>query len=372
MSVTRRLTAGTAVGILGLLALVPPASAAEPMVTWTRPSLEDNVLVEQGLITGTITGEETQKIQDFTFGLISDTPAAPDDPCFVEVPDDTVVLDGNSTDDFELELNFPCNRAYELEVTVGYEDSAGVVGDVLPTRETTTASIGFSVAIPPAQVGGAVATFDEGTREVRLNWTPNAEPDLLGYFVERNPPGPSGFERITPELLAPDQTTFTDPGIEDEHRYQVVAVRRGPQPDSQIQGEASSLLTVGPERTEPTLPDDLPAPNSRPPASSGGSGGGGGTRRATPAPAPSRPNSNIFEETLPFDPSQTTLPPPTTTEPPEDAAVLAEFDDEPPQDDRRATLVPVAGGLALVVGAMHLFLLSKRAGEPEDLPMSAR
>ncbi|MDQ3461613.1 MAG: hypothetical protein M3471_01050, partial [Actinomycetota bacterium] len=119
----------------------------------------------------------------------------------------------------------------------------------------------------------------------------------------------------------------------------------------------------------PTLPDDIPAPNSRPPESAGGSGGGGSTQRATPAPSPSRPNSNIFEETLPFDPSQTTLPPPTTTEPPEDAAVLAEFDD-PTQDDRRATLVPVAGGLALVVGAMHLFLLSKRAGEPEDIPMS--
>jgi hypothetical protein len=368
MRAVRRLTAAAAAGILGLMVLAPPASAADPMVEWTRPSLEDSILEEPGFLTGTITGEETQTIESLEVEITNVAEDTPDQPCVVEDPP-TKVLGGTSSESFELDLEFPCNGTYEIEGTVGFRDTAGVVGAVVPSSETTIASVTFSVAIPPTRVEGFETTYDEGTKEVRLNWAPNAEADLIGYYVERNPPGPEGFSRITPDPLGPDQTSFTDPGIEDEHRYRVVAVRRGPRTDSQIQGEPSSVVAAGPERTEPTLPDDISAPNSRPPASAGGSGGGGSTQRATRAPSPSRPNSNIFEETLPFDPSQTTLPPPTT-EPPEDAAVLAEFDDEPTQDDRRATLVPVAGGLALLVGAMHLFLLSKRAGEPEDIPMS--
>jgi hypothetical protein len=365
MNAIRRLTAAAAAGILGLLTVVPPASAAEPPdLEWTRPTITDRILVEPGPLTGTINGQEGQTIVSLDVELLPEE--TPEGPCVVEDPP-TQIFDGSSTQDFEVDAVFPCNGGYEIVASVGYRER-GALNTVLGT-DPVEGSLLFSVAIPPARVEGFEATYDEASKEVRLTWAPNAEPDLLGYYIERNPPGPSGFSRITPELLPLDQTAFTDPGIEDEHRYQVVAVRRGPRKASQIQGEPSSIVTVGPERTEPTLPDDIPAPNSRPPASAGGSGGGGSTQRATRAPSPSRPNSNIFEETLPFDPSQTTLAPPTT-EPPEDAPVLAEFDDEPTRDDRRATLVPVAGGLALVVGAMHLFLLSKRAGEPEDIPMS--
>lgn len=367
MTVLRRLPAAATAGMLALFTLAPPASAAEPMVEWTRPTIAEDVLREPGSITGTITGEEGQGIENVGFELIPETPASgPDDPCFVEPPDSTLVFSGDSpSETFDLDLVFPCNRSYELVATVDYSD--GSLTDVLGT-EAVTSSIDFSVAIPPAKVAGFEATFDEGTREVRLTWAPNPEPDILGYFVERNAPGPEGFVRTGPEMLPPDQGSFTDPGIEDEHRYRVTAVRRGPvSPQDQIQSKPSSVLTAGPERTEPTLPDDIPAPNSRPPAPSGG--GGSSSRRAAPAPSQTRPTSNIFEETLPFDPSQTTLPQSLPDEPPEDAAVLAEFDDEAPAD-QRATMVPIAGGLALVVGAMHLFLLSKRAGEPEDIPMS--
>jgi hypothetical protein len=372
MTALRRLPAAAAAGMLALVTLAPPASAAPPMVEWMRPGEIGEVLVEQGLITGTITGEENQTIDNLQFRLTPEVPA--DDPCSVDVSEETVVLDRNRTEDFEIDLTFPCNRAYEISVVIGYrEEVVGIGGVAVPSDEETTASIPFSVAIPPAKVARFEATFDEGSREVRLTWARNSEPDLLGYFVERNPPGAEGFSRIGPELLGPGETSFTDPGIEDEHRYRVTAVRRGPaNRRDRIQGEPSRSLTAGPERTEPTLPDVIPPPDSSPPPTSSptSGGGGGGTRRAAPAPSRTRTTSNIFQETLPFDPSRTTLPPPTT-EPPEDAAVLAEFDDETP-DDRRATLVPIAGGLALVVGAMHLFLLSKRAGEPEDIPMSPR
>lgn len=375
MNALRRLPAAAAAGVLALSALAPPASAAEPMVEWTRPTLEDNVLEEAGPLTGSITtrSEDNQTIKGVSFELVSDPPVDDQaDSCFVEAPDGPEISGEDAVMNFELDVEFPCNGSYELSATVTYDEPlVGAVGATRTTRvtEPDANTIRFSVAIPPARVGGASATFDEATREVRLSWAPNPEPDLLGYFVERNPPGPSGFARINPELLPPDQLSFTDPAIEDEHRYQIVAVRPGPS-RQQIQSEPSPPLTAGPERTEPTLPDDIPAPNSRPRAPARSSGDDGARRRAAPAPSRTRTTSNIFQETLPFDPSQTTLPPPTT-EPPGDAAVLAEFDDEN-ANDQRATLVPIAGGLALVVGAMHLFLLSKRAGEAEDIPMSPR
>lgn len=369
MSPTRGLAA-LAAGVLGLglLTVAPPVSAAEqPEVVWTRPTIRDNVLDQPTPLTGTITGEEGQDIRDVKFDLVADSPVeSEDDPCFTEAPKSTVVFpDDRPVEDFEVKVPFPCNGRFSITATVSYSNSLLID---LPT-EPIESSVNFSVAIPPAQVEGLEAGYDEGTKDVRLTWARNSEADLLGYFVERNSPGPSGFVRIGPQLLPADQTSFTDPGIDDEHRYQVTAVRRGAEPESRLVSEPSSPVVAGPERTEPTLPDDLPAPNSRAPSNSGGSGSGSGR---SPAPPPrTRTTSNIFEETLPFDPSQTTLPS-SESEPTGDAAVLAEIDNSSPDDDRRATMIPIAGGLALVVGAMHLFLLSKRAGEPDEIPVSRR
>lgn len=366
--------AAAVVGVLSLLAIAPPASAAEPLVKWTRPSLDENVLRQPGAVSGTITGEEDHTITGASFEIVADPPVeGPADPCAVE-PIDNIVYDGvNRTESFEIDVKFPCNGVYELVATIDYEEPlVDAVGPVTMTPKTIeTRPLRFSVAIPPAPVQALEASYDQASKEVGLTWAPNSEVDLLGYFVERNPSGPEGFSRITPGLLGADMTSFTDPGIEEENRYQVVAVRRGAQPDSQLAGDPSSWVAAGPERPEPTLPD-LPPPNSGAPSDPGGSSGDGGntTRRPAP-PSRSRSNSNIFEETLPFDPSRTTIAP-ADTAPPEDAAVVAEFDDASSDDDRRATLVPIAGGLALVVGAMHLFLLSKRAGEPPDIPMSSR
>ena len=367
MSATRRLAA-LAAGVLGLglLTVAPPASAAEPPeVVWTRPTIQQSILEEPVPITGNIVGEEGQTIERVSFDLVADPPLDnADDPCFVEPPDTNMVLDGNQTETFELDIEFPCNGAYELTATVDYEEPLVAVN---VTKTTESRPFRFSVAIPPAQVEGLEAGYDEGTKDVRLTWARNSEADLLGYFIERNPPGVSGFARIGPELLPADQTSFTDPGIDDEHRYRVTAVRRGADPDSQLVGEPSSPVVAGPERTQATLPDDLPPPNSGAPSNAGGAAGGS-RRSSPPPPSRTRTPSNIFEETLPFDPSQTI--PSSESDPTGDAAVLAEFDTSSTDDDRRATLVPIAGGLALVVGAMHLFLLSKRAGEPDDIPMS--
>ncbi|HVL03910.1 MAG TPA: hypothetical protein VM386_05690, partial [Acidimicrobiales bacterium] len=352
MSATRRLAA-LAAGVLGLslLTVAPPVSAAEPMLEWTRPTVRESILHEPVPITGTIVGEEGQTIERVSFDLVADPPLDnPDDPCFVEPPDTNMVLDGNRTETFELDIEFPCNGAYQLTATVDYDEPlVGVGGDATRTSKTTESRpFRFSVAIPPAQVKGIEASYDQGTKDVRLTWARSPEPDLLGYFIERNPPGAAGFARIGPDLIPAGQTSFTDPGIDDEHRYQVTAVRRGADPESRLVGEPSSPVAAGPERTQPILPDDLPPPNSRAPSNADGAGGGS-RRTSPPSPSRSRTTSNIFEESLPFDPSQTTIPSPESG-PTGDAAVLAEFDNTSTDEDRRATLVPIAGGLALVVG----------------------
>jgi hypothetical protein len=119
------------------------------------------------------------------------------------------------------------------------------------------------------------------------------------------------------------------------------------------------------------------APPGAPPAEAPGTGfAGPGPAGGGKAPkAKTRPTVDTgFSKNLPFDPSQTTVAPPTSSStpasPPEDAAVLA-IDDNRDQGSRRATLVPIAGGMVLLMGAAHLRLLSKRAEESE-IPIRSR
>ncbi len=106
--------------------------------------------------------------------------------------------------------------------------------------------------------------------------------------------------------------------------------------------------------------------SSRASANRGGGGGAAPARRGTAATI-----DDGFNRNLPFDPSATTtIPASPDSVPPEDAAVLAIDDDSTDEDSRRATMVPIAGGLALMMAAVHLRLLAKRAAEPE-LPIYA-
>lgn len=364
MTTGPRLAAAAAAGVLALLTVAPSAQAAPPTVEWTRPSTTVNKLEEPGPLTVTVTkDQEQQTIDKVGFELTPDTP--PEDPCFVDLGDQTVQMFTSDTASqrFELDIDFPCNRAYKIAATVFYADTP--LGVSLSAEEKTP-PVPFSLAIPPAQVKGLSAVFDEATREVRLEWAPNPEPDLIRYIVERNPAGRDPFTGIG-EVSKGSPATFIDPDVGEEFIYRVTAVREGP--DGPIIGEPSVRRMAGPEAPEPTRSPPTPSP-----APSGNTGGSGGNQSTRPRP-PSRqaPGNNTFEQALPFDPSRTTTTSPeSSSTPPEDAAVLAEFDDDPADaDQQRGTLVPVAGGLALLVGSLHLFLLSRRAGE-NDIPIVPR
>lgn len=356
----RRLLAAAGAALFGLLLVATPASAAPPEMEWTRPTVNDPVLKGPGPITATISTEkDNQKITTVEFELVQPF-ANPEDPCFVEVPEGQRIqefTDKSSSKDVKFDVRFPCNGAYELKAYVTYEDPLLVIP--VPTTELAQPSLRFKVAVPPAQVTGLNATYEPGPKSVGLTWKANTEIDLEGYRILRNPPGPAGFETVAGLVTA---TTFTDPGIDAEHRYQVIAVRAGP--DGRIEGKASTIVSAGPESPQPTAPQVGP-PNQRRPATSS---------RSTGANRPSVRKRTVttvdtgFSRDLPFDPSQTTTTqlPTTSTEPEGQAAVLAEFDDD--DDDPRATLVPIAGGLALLMSAVHMRLLSKRVGE-DDIPI---
>ncbi|MBW3580345.1 MAG: hypothetical protein KY431_04845, partial [Actinobacteria bacterium] len=172
-------------------------------------------------------------------------------------------------------------------------------------------------------------------------------------------------------------TQFVDTlDVDDEHRYRVIPIRNGPRGSELFgsQNDASSV-TAGPDRPQPTVPDTAlvrpPAASSAGSRGSADRGGGGGATAPQARQGTAVTTDDGFNRNLPFDPSATTtIPASPESVPPEDAAVLAIDDDSTDEDSRRATMVPIAGGLALMMAAVHLRLLSKRAAEPE-LPIYA-
>lgn len=361
MTPARRLVVAMAASVATLLLSASPASA-EPKVNWTNPTIEKPTITADGPLTGTITPAGEEQVEDVRVELIAEPPTdSPEDPCLVVPEHETVVADDKLS--FTTDVVFPRNCKYRLAVTVEY--CSNIADCTVLRPDPATPELPFSVAIPPAPVGGLEAAYNADGKKVDLTWAAQDDPDFLRYDIERNPPGPEGFV----PLGTATNNTYTDTlPTDEEHRYQVVAVFRGPEPGSELRGEASDPVTAGPDSPALTVPD-APAPNQPRDSGGGGSrtnGGGGGTAR----PRTLTTVDDGFGQNLPFDPSATTTMPPTQV-PRGDAAVVAQFDDDSDESDRRGVLIPVAGGLALIVGAAHMALLSKRASEP-DIPILTR
>jgi hypothetical protein len=371
MIAARRLLAAAGAAALTLFA-APPASA-DPGLTITQPgggtrTFGETTRVDDRdvlVVEGTISADEPIERVDFTFEppIDNDSPQGCKGELLTSPAEWFARNDDEKGGTFKLELTSPCNRSYALKATIIHQDPLPLNVTAPPDANVEG---GFGVAIPPAQVRGLEATYDPETREARLTWAANAEPDLIGYYVERSPAGRDNFIRLGDVSTPMTGTSFTDPDIGEKQRYRIVAVRRGATDGSTILSKASLPKTSGPEGPAPAAP--APSP---------GTGGSGDSRPSgssgTPRPS-SRPRTqdNVFERSLPFDPSQT-IPgsgPSSSGSPPGDAAVLTELDGVSEEEQRRATFLPVAGGLALIVGAMHLLVLSKQAGEA-DIPIVA-
>ncbi|HEY2430867.1 MAG TPA: hypothetical protein VGI06_18165, partial [Acidimicrobiales bacterium] len=75
-------------------------------------------------------------------------------------------------------------------------------------QEQTSAAEPFIVDVSPATPANVVITTDAGPRITHLKWTPNTEPDLLGYDVVRGGPTTTP-SRVIATVPAP-QASYTD------------------------------------------------------------------------------------------------------------------------------------------------------------------
>ncbi|MGH9183310.1 MAG: hypothetical protein ACRDZ9_05790 [Acidimicrobiales bacterium] len=257
---------------------------------------------------------------------------------------------------FSVEVTFPCNRSYLVTAVV--EPKKGLAFDQ-PGR----IELRFGVAIPPAPVSGLATTYTagpgEGSPRIDLSWKANLEPDLKEYRVERA--GPGG--QFT-EMGRTQEAKLRDTGIEvgKEYRYRVLAVRAGPDAQvTEVVSDPSPVVVVGtPDPTVPTTTATTVRGKGAVTRSSGRQSVSG-SRRSVVGRQSVGPEGEATDPTsdLPFDPN---APRPEIG----GSSVVAEIDEgRGPWD----LLARVAGGVALVVGALYLRFLAKRASEaPTDTP----
>jgi hypothetical protein len=377
MIAVRRLLAAAGASALALTLFAAPPASAAPGLTITQPEGSKPTFSEPTrvngrevlVVEGTISADDPIERVDFTFEppIDNDSPQGCKGELLTSPAEWFARNDDEKGGTFKLELTSPCNRSYALKATIIHQDPLPL--NVTAPQDANVEDT-FGVAIPPAQVRGLEQTYDPESREVRLTWAANSEPDRIGYYVERSPASRDEFSRIGDVSQPIVDTSFIDPNVGEKQRYRIVAVRKGATPGSTIFARASLPKTSGPDAPAPAAPAPGPAPSAGNSGTGNRSSGSGDSSRPSSRP---RNQDNVFEEALPFDPSRTTTTrssPSLSGSSPEDAAVLTELDGVSEEERRRATFLPVAGGLALIVGAMHLLVLSKQAGEA-DIPIVA-
>ncbi len=372
-----------ALALSAALGSAVPAHADEPVVTVVLEELDGTPVTgtvrdpRDLVIHGQASHPEVPPVERVELRL-----GAPDLSDRCEVATYEPVPAGEATD-FRRPLLAPnCNGTWTIAATaITSDDQTFGHG-----RTEAVATATFALAVPPSDPLGvtATATGEDGgdDRSVTLSWLANEEPDLVGYRIDRAEPD-EDFRLLT--VVGPTEEPMLvddDLAAGGDHRYRVFAVRTGVTPaDSDLVtslgfGAASAEVAEPPPTTTTTMGDETTttagagtattrrsAGSTRP-----GPGGSAGPRTVTTV-------DTGFGQTLPFDPSQTTLPeqaaapppPPPTTEPPTDGAVVAIQEDGAGEDDPRTLLVPIAGSLALVVVAAHARHVVRRAAEPEEL-----
>lgn len=265
-----------------------------------------------------------------------------------------------------LAVAFPCNLPYELSITVTTEPGPGV----LDGPETTSVTVPFGVAIPPAPVADLTAAYDAEAKVIAMDWTANDEVDLAGYLIERSDGG-AAYQVVAE--TGPEAVSYDDDDLRAgrSYAYRVYAVRAGP--DDEIPVVASSASSASARTPAPASgPAPEPPPTTAAPASDDdGPNLSGFSRRvrSTPstvrrgrvAPTTATTRDTGFSDTLPFDPNRRPSTRDDIADGVDDGAVVADLDDD--ETDRRALLEPLAAGLALGVGAFHLRYLLRRASD---------
>ena len=329
----------------------PDTVSASSSVTTSGSVAVDAVLYRLGDLTVTIAGK-------------SFTVTCSDSPCPFR---ETVVL--------------PLNGPYD--VTVSASEQTVLLGTPGPTG---TAKRSFAVAVAPEKPVLDQPKVDD-SRNVNLTWTRNTEGDMLYYAVFRRDPGSTKYTQVGGKVAQPSSgksVSFTDTTTSlfdgGGYAYQVVAVRKG------ATGTAASEKSSDPAvAVIATVP---PAPTTTV-AGPGAPGGGPGTTAKPGPPGGVDLSSFLSTRSQPVKLSPITVPDPPDpgfsnklpfgTSPgddvePGDPAAVA-----PAQKKSTSVvaagsvgrpLVPVAGGLILLLLALHVRMLNRRVKQaPDDLPV---
>jgi hypothetical protein len=361
VSQRRRFLAAVAAGALAV-AVFGVTSAAASTVSITQPA-EGARLEAPAVIKGSL-GQSTETVK------LSIT--AQDKNDRVPPPESVSPECSSNGCTFTWEPSLPYNGTYTVEAEVPGSSAETPAATIKATRT-------FALAIPPKTPTGVQAVRNPTSQVITVSWNANSEPDLTHYLITRTEVDDASSSRdftvSTNSFVDPDSST---PGA--SYRYRVRAVREGADPSapsapadvkvgttSTSGGSSSTSESTSTSLTpRPASPSDQPGSGTQTTKAGPSEFAKLRSQAAKPRPSPSLLPDTSFRRTLPFGvtPNSTgttaTLPAPASEG--EEAALSTGSDGGRPQD-RRALLIPVATGLVLFVGALHLRWLVARANE---------
>ena len=278
----------------------------------------------------------------------------------------------------------PCSFSWELirPTNGGYSVTAVATQVVVAVASSSEKTHSFFVAAPPAKPALDAPTVNEA-RHVKLSWSRNTEPDMLHYELYRLDPGatkPTKFEIKHP--TSGSKVSFTDTTTSalagGDYAYGLVAFRRGATEKSTLESapSAARVATVpvlGTTSTSvapgaPGVPVAGPTTTAKPGTSAGVDLSRFLSSRSAPITPPvitvPEPPDTGFAGSLPFGARPPSL----------DDIEEGEEEAVPPSGptsvitgvDAGRPLVPVAGGMVLLMLAMHLRVLNRRVRPVTD------
>lgn len=373
----RRLLA--ALALLAVVALTSQSAGAQDGYSggWTDPAPTKSrdakplaYLDAAKLLTGQVS--HPNGIQNVSAVLVVDPNESPASGCDAEMDPNVAVEQDGTTATFRVNATFPCNLIYEMRATAQANADSGITGGAPPPYGMP---LYVAVAIPPAPVSSvdAILEIDGDDLTITLEWPAGLEPDLLGYVVNRV----TGDSTETlGQVDAAEHPTFVDesPPAGEESRYDVIAVREGPDEDvEQVAAAATSVTVDVPGEDEKGAPGDGTGGDGQPvdpqlageatPTDGGGGPAPGSLSSVRIRGAPASPTTPTtldtgFSETIDYGDAES-----AAGVPPGDNSVVAIYDegttDSPWSDEETMTFV--AGGLAVLTGAGTIITVTRRA-----------
>jgi hypothetical protein len=237
---------------VALLGTVHPAHAAQPVVQFTTPTEGQRFDVSAFALDVVVSMPNDGTLRgDVTVSWFS--------PENRPVPAATTHPTGNNKRSMQVFVGdrvFPWNGTYRVDVTAVGRDSV-----VDQTHETGRGSRQFAIDARPAPPAN-VATGVDDERGVTVSWSPNGEPDVVGYEVQRQLAS-DPWQQVTVTDAATTSVRDNAPSQQGgTYRYRIVAFRSSAEVGKLNPSHPSSTSTaqVAPPptttTTTTTLPDD--------------------------------------------------------------------------------------------------------------------